>query len=61
MLHQTVSVTVLFVELVDHGAAYVGGIIWQDKRGAIDASQIPILQRLSIDADTWLDIAATFE
>ena len=46
-----------YIELVDA----TGRIIRQDKRGAIDASLSPILQRLNIDAETWLHIATTFE
>ena len=46
-----------YIELVDT----TGRIIRQDKRGAIAATQSPILQRLKIDTDTWLDIATTFE
>jgi len=46
-----------YIELVDA----TGRIIRQDKRGAIEASLNPILDRLSIDADTWLHIATTFE
>ena len=38
-----------------------GRIIRNDKRGAIAASQSPILQRLKIDPDTWVQIATTFE
>jgi len=33
----------------------------KDKHGAISASHSPILQRLKIDPDTWVQIATTFE
>ncbi len=46
-----------YIELVDA----TGRIIRKDKRGAIDASLSPILRRLEIDTETWLDIATTFE
>lgn len=46
-----------YIELVDA----TGKIIRKDKRGAIDASLNPILQRLDIDAGTWLFMATTFE
>lgn len=46
-----------YIELVDA----TGRIIRKDKRGAIDASLNPILQRLNIDTNTWLLLATTFE
>ncbi len=46
-----------YIELVDA----TGRAVREDKRGAIAASQSPILQRLKIDPDTWLHIATTFE
>lgn len=46
-----------YIELVDA----TGRIIRQDKLGAIDAKQSPVLQRLGIDSETWLYIATTFE
>ena len=46
-----------YIELVDA----TGRVIRRDKRGAIDASLSPILERLSIDAETWQHIATTFE
>jgi len=38
-----------------------GRAIREDKRGHIDTKLSPILQRLNIDAETWLYIATTFE
>ena len=46
-----------YIELVEA----TGRIHRDDKRGAIAASQSPILQRLKIDPDTWRQIATTFE
>ena len=46
-----------YIQLVDA----TGRVVRQDKRGAIDASLNPILQRLNLDAETWLHIATTFE
>ena len=46
-----------YLELVD----YTGRIIRSDKRGAIDNNIPPILQRLSIDPQTWLDNTTGFE
>lgn len=46
-----------YIELVDA----TGRIIRDDKRGAIAASQSPVLKRLKIDHETWLHIATTFE
>lgn len=46
-----------YIELVDA----TGRIIRNDKRGAIAVNQSPILQRLKIDPETWLEIATTFE
>lgn len=46
-----------YLELVDA----TGRIIRDDKRGAVAASQSPILKRLKIDPETWLHIATTFE
>ena len=39
-----------YIELLDA----TGRVVRQNKRGAIDASLSPILQRLYIDAETWL-------
>ncbi|MCZ2720642.1 transposase [Marinomonas sp. 15G1-11] len=46
-----------YLELVD----MTGRIARQDKRGAIDLSLTPILQRLGISSDNWLTIAIQFE
>ena len=46
-----------YIELVES----IGRIVRNDKRGAIAASQSPILKRLKIDPDTWVQIATTFE
>ncbi len=46
-----------YIALVDA----TGRLIRKDKSGAIDAGLNPILQRLNIDTDTWLFMAATFE
>ncbi|MBJ7540000.1 transposase [Marinomonas transparens] len=45
-----------YLELVD----MTGRIIREDKRGVIDASLLPILQRLNISSDNWLCIATQF-
>lgn len=45
-----------YLELVD----LTGRIIREDKKGAIDASLLPILQRLNITSDNWLCIATQF-
>ena len=46
-----------YLELVDLS----GRIIRQDKRGSIDLSFAPILQRLNIPSENWLTIATQFE
>ncbi len=46
-----------YLELVD----LTGIIIRDDKRGAIAADQSPILKRLNIKPDTWLQLATQFE
>ncbi|MDB4837005.1 transposase [Marinomonas sp.] len=46
-----------YLELVD----MTGRIIREDKRGSIDASLLPILQRLNISTENWLCIATEFE
>ena len=46
-----------YIELVEA----TGKIVRDDKRGAIDARQSPILRRLKIDPDTWHLITTTFE
>lgn len=46
-----------YLELVD----LTGRIVRHDKRGAIAASQSPILKRLKIDATDWLQVATQFE
>ncbi|MBJ7539748.1 transposase [Marinomonas transparens] len=45
-----------YLELVD----MTGRIIREDKRGLIDASLLPILQRLNISSENWLCIATEF-
>lgn len=45
-----------YLELVD----MTGRIIREDKRGAIDTSLLPILQRLNISSENWLCIATEF-
>jgi REP element-mobilizing transposase RayT len=45
-----------YLELVD----MTGRIIREDKRGATDASLLPILQRLNISSENWLCIATEF-
>jgi REP element-mobilizing transposase RayT len=45
-----------YLELVD----ITGRIIRKDKRGALDASLLPILQRLNISSENWLCIAIEF-
>ena len=46
-----------YLELVD----MTGRIVRANKTGAIDASLLPILQRLSISSENWLCIATEFE
>lgn len=46
-----------YLELVDT----TGRIIRADKPGSIDASLLPILQRLNISTENWLAIAKEFE
>lgn len=46
-----------YIELIEA----TGRIIRDDKRGAIAASQSPILRCLKIDPETWVQIATTFE
>ncbi len=46
-----------YLELVD----LTGRIVRQDKRGSIDLSLAPILQRLNIPSENWLTIAIEFE
>jgi REP element-mobilizing transposase RayT len=46
-----------YLELVD----YTGRIIRSNKRGAISNQLPPILQRLNIDAETWLENSTGFE
>ncbi len=46
-----------YVELID----WTGRIIRDDKRGAIDATTPPILQRLDISTDHWLELSTRFE
>ncbi|WP_063334517.1 transposase [Marinomonas sp. TW1] len=45
-----------YLELVD----MTGRIIREDKRGSIDASLLPILQRLNTSSENWLCIATEF-
>lgn len=45
-----------YLELVD----ITGRLIREDKCGAIDASMLPILQRLNISSENWLRIATKF-
>lgn len=46
-----------YIELVD----WTGRIIREGKRGAIQASAPPILQRLNISTDHWLELSTKFE
>lgn len=46
-----------YLELID----MTGRIVKEGKRGSIDASLLPILQRLSISSGNWLCIATEFE
>lgn len=46
-----------YLELVD----LTGRIVRQGKRGAIDLSCLPVLQRLNITSECWLKIANEFE
>ena len=46
-----------YIELVD----IRGRAIREDKRGHIDQSLPPILQRLNISADEWLTLTTQFE
>ncbi len=46
-----------YLQLVD----LTGRIVRHDKRGAIDLSLSPILQRLGIDSENWMEIATKFE
>ncbi|MFT2110125.1 hypothetical protein [Marinomonas sp. 2405UD68-3] len=45
------------VQLID----LTGRIVRHDKRGAIDLSLSPILQRLGTDSENWIEIATKFE
>ena len=45
-----------YLELVD----MTGRIIREDKRGSINASLLPTLQRLNISSENWLCIATEF-
>ena len=46
-----------YLELVD----WTGRIVRDDKRGEINSSQPPILERLSLDRDSWLILTTQFE
>jgi REP element-mobilizing transposase RayT len=46
-----------YVELVD----WTGRIIRKDKRGAINPNYPPILERLSLDQESWLILTTQFE
>jgi len=46
-----------YIELVD----WTGGIIRENKRGAICKSAPPILQRLDISTEHWIDLTTNFE
>ena len=46
-----------YFELVD----WTGRVLRSGKRGAIDESQAPILQRLGIDEESWIESVARFQ
>jgi len=46
-----------YLELVD----WTGRIVREDKRGEINSSLPPILERLSLDRNSWLILATQFE
>ncbi|SBT18845.1 hypothetical protein MGA5115_03006 [Marinomonas gallaica] len=50
-----------YLQLVDLTGRIVGRIVRQNKRGSIDLSFTPILQRLNIPSENWLTIATQFE
>ena len=43
------------------GLDWTGRVLRADKRGAIDESQAPILQRLGIDEESWIESVARFQ
>ena len=61
-LRQTIPKGLIFnlidyIELVD----WTGRIIRDDKRGAINASTPPIMKRLDISTDHWIELSTKFE
>lgn len=46
-----------YLELID----WTGRIVREDKRGKINSSLPPILERLSLDRDSWLTLTTEFE
>ena len=46
-----------YFELVD----WTGRVLRADKRGAIDESQAPILKRLGIDEESWIESVTHFQ
>jgi len=46
-----------YLELID----LTGRIIREDKRGNIDVSLAPILQRINLTSEQWLEITTGFE
>ena len=46
-----------YIELLD----WTGRIISHDKRGAISESAAPILQRLDISTQHWIELSTSFE
>jgi hypothetical protein len=46
-----------YIELVE----LTGRVIRSDKRGSIDSREAPILQRLGIDGESWLELATELE
>jgi len=46
-----------YLELMD----WTGRAIREDKAGHIDATQLPILQRLSLDGRAWQKLSQSFE
>ena len=46
-----------YLELVD----FTGRIMREDKRGNIDVSLVPILQRINLSSEQWLEVTTSFE
>ena len=46
-----------YLELID----LMGRVVREDKRGSLDISLAPILQRINLTSEQWIEVTTSFE